>query len=449
MATDCYNLSHWYLKENMDYEVSHIYNRSRGMILFGFNEIVIDLLNRQIEEWMIMDAEEHARSVGMKFPSKMWYGLIKDMKGYIPLKVEALPDGSWVPKGTPFAQVTNTEEGYGELVTWWEGVFLHSYFPSGCATEAMYLKRYLMERGTDTNKFHSFGFRGHRSMEDAYWAIKAWNMVMEGTDDFHGLQHTPNSNMSTIPATAHKTIQQFDNEIDAFKHAIDKVSEKGQEAVSLVIDTYDPWNIINNHLTDIIDYAQEREIIPVFRPDSGDIKEQAKAIYEKADLHAKGYPPFCGIIIGEGMDRKKIIEFDNYFKENNIPLQYISYGIGAGFYKHIDRDYLGFAMKTAYSNGKDRMKLTKSNPYKQSIPGYVNIVNDNGVMTVDYTKHGLYEIVYEMDERSSRPKYNRVSWCDIAKRVNLYTDPKVPLQEEIVLSPSVEQKKKEFRKRYL
>lgn len=445
MLTDVYNLSHTDLKENTDYEISHIYNRSRGMILFGFNEIVIDLLNRKIQESMVIEADEYARRMKMVFPVDMWMRVCDELGGWIPLKVDALPDGTWCPKGTPFAKITNTDAGFGELVTWWEGVFLHSYFPSGCATEVLSLGSYLKERGTDTNKFHSFGWRGHRSPEDAYWSAKAWNMVMEGTDDFHGVQYTPHAGMSSIPATAHKTIQQFDNELDAFKHTIKACADKEYEAVSLVIDTYDPWDVINNQIPKILEFNQRYDLHLVFRPDSGDVIEQALAIWR----HYGSKNENCSVIIGEGMDLQKIKEYDTIFKSQGVPLSFIAYGIGAGFYKHIDRDYLGFSMKTSYSNGKERMKLTISNPYKQSLPGDVNIVKEDGNLVVDYTTHGLYETVYEMDEHSSRPKYKTDEWCDIAKRVNHILNTCETLQEEIILSESVKRKIEEFRQKYL
>ncbi len=415
------------------------------MVLFGFNEIVIDLLNRKIQESMVIEANEYANKMGLKFPVDMWMEICDKLHGWIPLKVEALPDGTWCPKGTPFAKVTNTDKGFGELVTWWEGIYLHSYFPSACATEALFLSKYLNERGTDTNKFHSFGFRGHRSLEDAYWAAKAWNMVMDGTDDFHGVQYTPNAGMTSIAATAHKTIQQFDNELDGFKHAIKQAADKEQEVVSLVIDTYDPWRVIEEYIPEILEFNQQYDLHLVFRPDSGDVIEQSLAIWR----HYGSKNENCSIIIGEGMDRKKIKNFDKIFKSQGVPLSFISYGIGAGFYKHIDRDYLGFAMKTSYSNGKERMKLTASNPYKQSIPGDTNLVIEDGKLTVEYTTRGLYETVYEMDEHSSRPKYKVDQWCDIAKRVNLLVNSTKKLQKNIVLSKSVETKINEFKRKYL
>ncbi len=81
--TDVYNLSHTDLKEDVSFEVSHIYNRSRPMILYGFNEIVINLLNTQIEVAMVMEAEEHARKMGMIFPTDIWMDVVEKEKGWI------------------------------------------------------------------------------------------------------------------------------------------------------------------------------------------------------------------------------------------------------------------------------------------------------------------------------------------------------------------------------
>jgi len=444
--TDVYNLSHTDLKEDISFEVSHIYNRSRPMILYGFNETVINLLNTRIEVSMVMEAEEHARKMGMIFPVKMWMGVVEELKGWIPLRVQALKDGTWVPKGTPFAQVMNTIEGYGELVTWWEAIFLHTYFPSACATEAFFLRKYLAENKLPLHRFHSFGFRGHHSLEDAYWATTAWNLFLTGTDDFHGIYHTPDAMISSIPATAHKTIQQFDNEIDGFYKAIDAAVKYNQKMVALVIDTYDPDKVIDEYLPRLLPYAKDKGIHIVFRPDSGDLLGQTIRIWSKYRLWDN-----WSMIIGEGMSREIITKMDKDLKKYGFPLERMSYGIGAGYYKHIDRDYLGHALKTAFSNHKPRMKLTLSNPFKQSIPDMVNLIMVDGKMTVEYTRDGpnhdaLYYDVFHHDEMSSKPKYERLPWLDIQKRALSYLDK--DLQEEIVLSQAVQGVIKGFKERY-
>lgn len=445
--TDVYNLDHGELKEDTSFEVSHIYNRERPMILYGFNEIVIKLLNTKIEVDMVEEASEYAKKMGMVFPFDMWYKIATEHRGWIPLRVQALKDGTWVPKGTPFAQIMNTVEGFGEIVTWWEAILLHSYFASGCATEAFRIRRYLEENKLPIYRAHSFGFRGHHSLEDAYWASTAWNLFLTGTDDFHSIWHTPDAKISSIPATAHKTMQQFDNELLGFLRAIDIGAQRKQKMVALVIDTYDPNRVINEYAGKVLEYANSKGVNVVFRPDSGDLLGQVKTMWQKYN-----YANNWSMIIGEGMSLEKMKEYDKELKSFGYPLDRMAYGIGAGFYKHIDRDYLGHAMKTAFSNGKPRMKLTKSNPFKQSIPNMVNLVMVNGKMTVDYTRDGanhdaLYYDVYHYDERSTKPKFERLDWNNIQQRALSYLEVK-DLQDGILLSPTVQTSINEFKSRY-
>ena len=92
VLTDDYNLGHWLMKCNVDWETSHIYNRNRSMILFGFWENVIHTLNTHITASMIDDADKGvAAEMDMPFPRKMFERLIDELNGRIPLRVEALP----------------------------------------------------------------------------------------------------------------------------------------------------------------------------------------------------------------------------------------------------------------------------------------------------------------------------------------------------------------------
>jgi nicotinamide phosphoribosyltransferase len=284
-------------------------------------------------------------------------------------------------------------------------------------------------------------------MEDAYWATKAWNLFLTGTDDFHGIWHTPDAKIHSIPATAHKTMQQFDSEMDGFKRAIDGATKYESKMVALVLDTYDPNRVINEYLPEILKYAKDKEVHVVFRPDSGNLILQALTIWQKYSNWDN-----WSVIIGEGMSRNAVIRTDNLLKKAGFPLEKMSYGIGGGFYNHIQRDSFGHAMKTAYSNGKPRMKLVKTNPFKQSIPNMVNVVDVHGVMVVDYTRdgaehNGLYYDVYHYDERSTKPKWQRDDWLDIQKRALSVL--KVPNpQAEIVISPVIQQAIEGFKDRY-
>lgn len=456
LLTDCYNLSHQRLKCNTDWEVSHIYNRTAPMLLYGLNETVLEVLTQHITMDMVTEAEHYARMMGLHFPSALFTDVVEKLDGRIPLKFEALPDGSWVPQGTPFAQVSNTVKGYGELVTWWEALFLHRYFSSGCLTEAFYARQYLQEMQAKYHypdsflaRFHSFGFRGHHSLEDAYWAGTAWNMFLFGTDDFHTIYHTPTAVVASISALAHKVTQQFDVEEDCYYHAIDATAASGEKVVAIVIDTYNADRFIDRFAVSLAKYASKRGIHVVFRPDSGDVLNQAIGLYTKCvQVHDCDN---ASVIIGMDMSVEKARHYDSQLLLAHIPLDFVSYGIGAGYYKHIERDTLGWSMKTAFSNGGARMKFS-SEPIKQSLPGRVKLIRPSwgglmvccGADEVPETP-SLYHTIYQWDPRGA--VIWRLSWEEIQERAvqALHQNN----AKQIVLSEEIQHAIEEFRKRYL
>lgn len=389
LLTDAYNLSHQGMKINTDWEVSHIYNRTAGQILFGFHEAIATFLGDiSVTNEMITEAMEVAACVKMVFPADLFKRVVDECDGKIPLRVQALPEGTYCPAGTPFAQVSNTREGFGELVTYWEATFLHTHFSSSCATEAWKMRKYLNSLREEygypesfLNRFASFGLRGHRSLEDAMWAGSAWSLFLSSSDDLHIAYHHPDANIHSIPALAHKVVSQFDDENDSFIQAIDYAHEAGYTTVALVIDTYDVYQVINNRVQPLAEYAEQKGIHVIFRPDSSDTWQQTVDIFKVVQEHELSN---VSVIIGESMSLVNAQRADVYFQKHNVPLTFVSYGIGAGFYKHIERDTCGYAMKTAYSNGRNRMKFS-GEPTKRSIPGRVALFNNaDGTMCAGF-----------------------------------------------------------------
>ena len=62
----------------------------------------------------IIQARACAKKMNMEFPAELFYDAMKYKSIGEILKVEALPDGSWVPRGTPFAQLSNVVKGFGD-----------------------------------------------------------------------------------------------------------------------------------------------------------------------------------------------------------------------------------------------------------------------------------------------------------------------------------------------
>jgi nicotinamide phosphoribosyltransferase len=468
LLCDAYNLSHQTLKLNTDFEISHMYNRKKGMILYGISEIVASVLSVQLTHEMVDEADKYANKFGFKFPVDLFRRVVDEFNGYAPLQIEAVKEGKYVPAGTPFAQIANTEEGFGELVSWWEGVFMQSYFASSCATEAFEMKRYLLEKQREGQyddsflwKIHSFGFRGGRSLEDAMWAGTAWNLFLNGTDDFHTAQHTPSAQLGSIRALAHKVTQQFNSlsesealaaygvekaipaDVVAMFYAIDITAEEGSNIVALVIDTYNTYRVINEWVVNLARFAKTKGVKVVFRPDSGNVIAQAIDIY---GLTQRENLDNVSVIIGEGMSFDVVKEYDIILESFAIPLDFVFYGMGGGFYNHINRDYLGWAMKTAYSNGANRMKFSEVE-IKRSIPGAVGIYEQDGNLTVGYDvdpEKNQYNIIYYHDHQTGEPVINVQDWEETYKIAQAELN-KVH-QEFIVISDEIRAEVAKFEK---
>jgi nicotinamide phosphoribosyltransferase len=454
--TDAYSLSHQRLKINTDWEVSHMYNRVKPMILYGLLENINSLLTIQITSDMVADAATRASKMGLIFPLDLWMRVINDCNGYIPIEIQTLPEGTWCPVGTPFAQIRNTVEGFGEMVTWFEAPLMHSFFACTAATQALRMRKYLEQKqrqyGYDDSfllRFHSFGFRGHKSLEDAYWAGTAWNLFLFGTDDFHTAWHTPMANIGSIAALAHKVTQQFDDELAGYRHAVKATADAGEKIVAIVIDTYDAYRFIDEMLTPLARYAKELGVHIVIRPDSGDTWEQVVLTYQKV---SRFYLEITNVsaIIGENMDFENAKKADAFFESHGVPLNFVSYGIGGGFYNYITRDTLGWAMKTAYSNGKDRMKFSE-NPIKRSIPGTVDLYrNDFGDLVVgkeEDVSDGLYETVYLHNSQTVTPfivPYTDEHWKNVQDSALAANTE----QHAIYLSDDIREEINGFQRRY-
>ena len=204
---------------------------------------------------------------------------------------------------------------------------------------------------------------------------------------------------------AHKVVQQFDREIDAYKYAISAIADREKKVwrmLSVVIDTYDAWQFIKKYMPEVVAFALDKKVHLVLRPDSGDTIDQGIAILKYKFAHKIKH---LSCIIGDDMDFQKIIYFDRELLKNHLDPNDMIYGLGTGFYKLIDRNFLGFSMKTSFSNLKPRMKFSASG--KTSLPGRVRLgYNENGKMKVylsssskqtSDTAPNLYEIIYLYD----------------------------------------------------
>jgi nicotinamide phosphoribosyltransferase len=216
----------------------------------------------------------------------------------------------------------------------------------------------------------------------------------------------------------------------------------------MVIDTYDAWQFIEKYMPEVISFALDNKVHLVLRPDSGNTLEQGIAIlkYKSSNKIER-----LSCIIGDDMDFERVKYFDTELLKAGLNPNDMTYGIGSGYYNHIDRNLLGFSMKTAFSNKKPRMKFSASG--KTSLPGQVRLAYDEkGRMKVypynlskqnddERTTPNLYETVYFFDPLVpgntpviKHPHYEE-TWNraqTVLHEIDKYTQEKIVVSDEIL-----------------
>ena len=120
----------------------------------------------------------------------------------------------------------------------------------------------------------------------------------------------------SIPATEHSTMTTWgrDGEGEAVRHVLEQVGE--QAAVSVVADSYNVWNMLENVLGGKLkELVERRSGVLVVRPDSGEPREVVVKVLnilgEKFghSTNKKGFrllPPFLRVIQGDGISHDSL-----------------------------------------------------------------------------------------------------------------------------------------------
>lgn len=171
---------------------------------------------------------------------------------------------------------------------------------------------------------------------------------------------------------------------------------------SMVSDTYDYWNMVNNILPQCRDEIMNHNGKLLVRPDSGDIVEISVKTVERlweifgGTENSKGYKvldPHIGIIYGDGCTLSNVETIWKELEKRGFAANNIAYGVGAFCFTAIvedgklvvaTRDTFGIAMKATYGviNGKKLMiykdPKTDTSHLKKSHKGCCRVYKEDG-----------------------------------------------------------------------
>lgn len=279
---------------------------SKGIIFVGLQlfvkDILIDLWN---ETFFFQDKDivikkfgrRISNAFGHKFSTKRMEAL-HDL-GYLPIRIKALPEGSFVPYKVPMLTIVNTKPEFFWVTNMLESIMSCELWPmiSSATTYREYLKtfyQYADATGADRSfchfQAHDFSFRGmfggDAAGKSALATILAGNC---GTDTVFGIDlaeeyYSADSDVEfiagSVNATEHSVmssgiellvqdgLSRKDAELAVFKRLLTEVYPTG--VLSIVSDTFDFWQAVTEILPELKSIILARDGKLVIRPDTGD-----------------------------------------------------------------------------------------------------------------------------------------------------------------------------------
>ena len=411
--TDSYRFSH---HKQYPSKTEHVYSyfESRGgkfdeTTFFGLQYLLKKYLSTPITQEEINLAEDLVNiHIGPDiFNKKGWEYILDKHKGYLPLEIKAVSEGTTVPVKNVLMTIVNTDPACYWLTNYLETLLVQTWYPTTVCSQSREMKKIISKYSKKTSedqfidfKLHDFGFRGSTSVESSALGGAAHLVNFMGTDTFSALmllrEHydAPMAGFS-LPAAEHSTITSWgkENEVKAFENMLDKFPDG---LVAVVSDSFDIYNACENLWgTELKEKIENRNGTLVVRPDSGPPPEVVANVLnilgEKFGYttNSKGYktlPPYIRVIQGDGIDINMLDLILENMERCGWSTENTAFGSGGGLLQKVDRDTCKFAFKCSeiIVNGESRdvWKDPITDPGKRSKRGRLALVrNEQGLLT--------------------------------------------------------------------
>lgn len=430
LDTDSYKASHWVqYPPNTSYMFSYLesrggkYNRT---LFFGLQYILKKYFSQPITMEMVEEAKTFFEAHGEPFNYEGWKYIAQDLKGKLPIRIRAVPEGMVVPTHNILMSVESTDPKCFWAVSWFETMLMRVWYPITVATQSFQIKKliesYLEKTSDDPRaeinfKLHDFGSRGVSSQESAEIGGAAHLVNFMGSDTVVGVAAANkyyNHKMAafSIPAAEHSTMTMWgrENEAKAYKNMIEQYGKPGA-LFACVSDSYNLYNAVEN----IWGKELKGDIINsgatlVVRPDSGNPAQvvlQTLQLLETqfgATYNSKTFKVLNNVrvIQGDGINEESIRDILETATRAGYSASNIAFGMGGALLQQVNRDTQKFAFKCSFARVDghpiDVFKDPITDPGKKSKKGLLDLVMRNGNMeTVSGVDNfgSLLKVVYE------------------------------------------------------
>ena len=364
------------------------------VVFFGLQAFLTRVLGQMFDPWFAADEDAviagyARRTDGVLGPNAVGSDHIRALHrlGYLPLRFNALPEGTEAPLRVPMFTVENTDPEFFWLTNYIESVLsAEVWLPSTTATLALRMRRLLDDWAATTSEApaavdwqgHDFSFRGMSSLESAAASGAGHLLAFAGTDSMVALDWIERFYPveagtvlgGSVAATEHSVMCAggFESEQATFERLL---ATYPSGVLSVVSDTWDLWTVLTDYLPAIKDQILAREGKLVIRPDSGDPADilcgdpkaapgspAAKGVVQLlwdvfgGTTNAKGYRELdshIGAIYGDSITYERAHDISSRLASAGFASTNVVFGIGSYTYQYNTRDVFGFAMKATWA----------------------------------------------------------------------------------------------------
>lgn len=374
--TDSYKASH-YLQYPPKTSSMFSYIESRGSdegyektVFFGLQYFLKAYLTYRVTPEDVEEAKLFYALHGEPFNYDGWMYIAKDLKGKLPIRIRAVPEGTIVPTHNILVSIESTDPKVFWVVSWLETMMLrYVWYGTSVATRSRKIKQiilnYLKVSSDDPMteiafKLHDFGSRGVSSQESAMLGGAAHLVNFQGSDTVAGIRcankyYGIKMAGFSIPAAEHSSITGWGktNEVEAYRNMLKQFAKPGA-LVAVVSDSYDLFNACEHLWGEQL----KQEVINsgatvVIRPDSGHPPTVVFKTLQILDskfgsvVNSKGFKVLNNVrvIQGDGISESSIKEILALALANGYSATNIAFGMGGQLLQVLNRDTLKFAMK--------------------------------------------------------------------------------------------------------
>lgn len=398
------------------------------VVMFGLQGLIktylIDYFNREFFERPFTEVIAEYKRVLDNTLGEKTYGIEKVEKlhrlGYLPVEIVALPEGTRVPVHVPMFGITNTHPDFAWLPQALESLIsAESWHPMIAATVG-YTYREIVNRYYDltcddgidrARALGAFDFRGEECTESAIKAGAGWCLSFLNTatvpvvpylEQLYCCDCTKEPVAFGSPSTEHAVMcSNFavdGDEISLLRRLLTEIYPN--TSVSVVLDSYDYWNVIDNILPQLKKEIMAHNGCMLMRGDSGDcvdvVTRTVFRLWEEfgGTLNSKGYKvldPHVKAIYGDSITVQRCEEIYRILMENGFACSNAALGVGSfsfqcieenGILKPFTRDTFSSCIKATYCEIEGRpypiFKDPKDGGFKKSQKGCCVVFEENG-----------------------------------------------------------------------